>query len=141
MPRPAALGVTVGAAGLAVVVGPLALVLTLIGGITAVLTATSTGGPAGLDPAKIPPLARQLLPRITSLTALHCPELPAAWVVAEVAAESGWNPGAFSRDRNGGTACEVPECSTCCWPAVIGGRQWFGMIAAVSPRLSQSPLS
>ena len=38
-------------------------------------------------------------------------------------------------------ACGVPECSTCRWPAVIGGRQWFGMIAAVSPRLSQSPLS
>ena len=122
MPRPAALGVTVGAAGLAVVVAPLALVLTLIGAITAVLTATSTGGPAGLDPAKIPPLARQLLPRITNLTALHCPELPVAWVVAEIAAESGWNPTAFSRDRNGGTA-GLYQLNQANW-VTAGGHPW-----------------
>jgi hypothetical protein len=123
MPRGAALGVTTAGAAAAVVAAPLVLVLVLIAGITAVLTATTSSGvPGSVDPARIPPLARQLLPRITGLTTLHCPELPPVWVVAEVAAESGWNPRALSRDHNGGAA-GLYQLNQANWTAA-GGHPW-----------------
>ena len=91
----AAAGIGVaGAAGL-LVLAPLVLALALIGAITAANTGSTADGPGGVDPARIPPLARDLLPRITALTAGQCPELPPAWVVAQVAAvnRSGWRRG------------------------------------------------
>lgn len=85
------------------IIVPVLLVVTLLGTIGAVAEAISASSGA-VDPAKIPPLARELLPQITMLTATQCPELPPVWVVAEVQAESSWNPAAFSTDRNGGAA-------------------------------------
>lgn len=64
----------------------------------------TAGAPAGIDAATLPPLARQLLPLITQLTAQQCPELPPVWVLAQVQAESGWDPAATSSDSNGGAA-------------------------------------
>ncbi len=64
----------------------------------------TAGAPAGIDAAMLPPLARQLLPLITQLTAQQCPELPPVWVLAQVQAESGWDPAATSSDSNGGAA-------------------------------------
>jgi hypothetical protein len=48
---------------------------------------------SGVDVAAIPAPARAVLPEITELTATGCPELPPAWVVAQVQAESGWDAG------------------------------------------------
>jgi hypothetical protein len=58
---------------------------------------------SGVDATKLPALARSLLPLITDLTATGCPELPPIWVVAQVQAESGWDPGLRS-DEPGGPA-------------------------------------
>lgn len=44
------------------------------------------------------------LDTITAGTTASCPELPSLWMVAQVEAESGWDPTAFSADRNGGSA-------------------------------------
>jgi len=57
---------------------------------------------SGVDPRKIPRLARQLLPVINDVLDRQCPELPAVWVVAEIQAESSWKPRARSADSNGG---------------------------------------
>lgn len=102
------------------VIGPLLLIGALIGGITAVGGAATTAG--ALDPAKIPPLARELLPRITTITATSCPQLPPLWVVAEIQAESGWNPTAFSADRNGGAA-GLYQLDQANW-TTAGGQPW-----------------
>jgi transglycosylase-like protein with SLT domain len=76
------------------------LVLLIIG------AAEDDSGPGltGVDPAKIPALARQMLPVIDDVVSNQCPELPPVWVVAEVMAESSWNPGAHSNDSNGGAS-------------------------------------
>ena len=110
----------VGAA--AALAAPVAVVLALVGVLTTVVTVGLTDPGPALDPAKIPPLARAQLTRITALTARHCPELPPAWVVAEVTAESGWDPRAFSRDRNGGAA-GLYQLNQANWTAA-GGHPW-----------------
>jgi hypothetical protein len=61
-------------------------------------------GLTGVDPAKIPALAKQMLPVIDDVVSRQCPELPPVWVVAEIMAESGWNPRAHSNDSNGGAS-------------------------------------
>lgn len=114
-------GLIIGTTAAAAVVGPVVLALALIGGLTAVVASTVEATPS-VDPARIPPLARELLPRITDLTARRCPELPPVWVVAEVAAESDWNPHAFSRDRNGGAA-GLYQFDQANWVAA-GGQPW-----------------
>jgi hypothetical protein len=76
----------------------------------------------GVDPSRIPPLARQLLGLIQRQTATECPELPPVWVVAEVMAESSWNPLAWLDDANGGTA-GLYQLSQPNWIAA-GGRAW-----------------
>ena len=53
-----------------------------------------TAPSSGVDPAHLPSLALRSLPLITELTAEQCPELPPVWVVAQVEAESGWDPAA-----------------------------------------------
>lgn len=108
-----------GAAALATLVIPIVLITALLGGLTAVAGATAIGA---VDASKIPPLARELLPDITALTAAACPELPPVWVVAEVAAESSWNPAAFSNDSNGGAA-GLYQLNESNWIAA-GGRPW-----------------
>lgn len=115
-------GVAIGAAAVAAVVGPVVLVLALIGGLTVAVLGAMAGTTPTVDPTRVPPLARELLPRITDLTTRRCPELPPVWVVAEVAAESGWNPGAFSRDRNGGAA-GLYQINQTNW-ITAGGQPW-----------------
>lgn len=81
-----------------------------------------TGTPAlsGVDPRKIPRLARQLLPVINDVLDRQCPELPAVWVVAQIQAESSWKPRARSADSNGG-ATGLYQINDRNW-AVAGGR-------------------
>lgn len=87
-----------GAAVLAIV---LILVLGLAGLTGALVTPRSS---AGIAVDRLPPLAQQLLPEIQRITTQECPELPVAWVLAQVQAESSWNPNAFRGDHNGGSA-------------------------------------
>jgi len=77
---------------------------------------------AGVDPSKVPQLAKAMLPLITEVATQQCPELPPLWVVAEVQAESGWNPRAFSGDRNGGSA-GLYQMNQANWLAA-GGAPW-----------------
>ncbi|MGH3614472.1 MAG: hypothetical protein ACRDRK_18160 [Pseudonocardia sp.] len=85
---------------------PLTLALaTLVGLLLLGAAREEEASPAsGVDPARIPTLARESLPLVEELTAQHCPELPPAWVVAQVEAESGWDPAATSSDAPGGAA-------------------------------------
>lgn len=84
-------------------------------------------GQAGADPASgvnvdaVPGLARESLPLITELVATACPELPPLWVVAQVQAESGWDPELVS-DRPGGAA-GLYQFSQRNW-AAAGGPVW-----------------
>jgi hypothetical protein len=61
-------------------------------------------GLTGVDPGTVPALAKDMLPVIDDVVSHQCPELPPVWVVAEVMAESGWRPHAWSTDSNGGAA-------------------------------------
>lgn len=82
---------------LAAVAVPLALVLFLGAGFTEQDDALATAGVnVGVDAAAVPPLARELLPYLERTLTSSCPDLPALWVVAEVQAESSWNPRAYS---------------------------------------------
>jgi hypothetical protein len=84
-----------------------------------------TGGPAaGVNVSAVPELARSMLPVIDDVLRQQCPELPAVWVVAEVMAESGWNPHAWSSDSNGGAA-GLYQLNQRNWLAA-GGRPWGG---------------
>ncbi len=85
--------------------------------------ADDTASPAaGVDSTKVPQLARAMLPLITDVATQQCPELPPLWVVAEIQAESGWNPGAFSSDANGGAA-GLYQMNQASWVAA-GGEPW-----------------
>ena len=75
---------------------------------------------SGVDATKVSKLARQMLPVINDVLDRQCPELPPVWVVAEVQAESGWNPRAHSADSNGG-ASGLYQMNDRNW-AVAGGR-------------------
>lgn len=80
---------------------------------------------SGVDEAKLPELARRMLPVITDVLAGQCPELPAVWVVAEVMAESSWRPHAWSNDSNGGAA-GLYQINQHNWIAA-GGQAWAGV--------------
>ncbi|OSY38104.1 hypothetical protein C8E95_4722 [Pseudonocardia autotrophica] len=74
--------------------------------------------PSGIDHERVPEAARPHLPLITELTTDGCPELPAAWVVAQVQAESGWNP-----ELRTGSAVGLLQVSERTWTAA-GGAPW-----------------
>jgi hypothetical protein len=76
---------------------------------------------SGVAAAVLPALARQSLPLISDLTAAECPELPPLWVIAQVQAESGWNPGAHS-DQPGGSA-GLLQLGQSAWVSA-GGSPW-----------------
>ncbi|WP_219413309.1 hypothetical protein [Pseudonocardia nigra] len=76
---------------------------------------------SGVDTAELPAPARDSLPLISELTATHCPELPPLWVVAQVQAESGWDPALASR-REGGPA-GLYQFGQRNWVAA-GGQTW-----------------
>ncbi len=105
-----------GAALLALLLAPLLLIGALLDGVAAARTADT------INTAALPPVAARLLGEITTITATDCPELPPVWVLAEVEAESGWNPSAFSRDRNGGAA-GLYQLNQANWRA-SGGAPW-----------------
>ncbi|SMD25537.1 lytic transglycosylase domain-containing protein [Lentzea albidocapillata] len=79
-------------------------------------------GQATFDITKIPPLAREVAPIITSFVATDCPELNPLRVIAEVQAESGWRPTAWSNDSNGGAA-GLLQINQANWKN-LGGQPW-----------------
>ena len=98
--------------------GPL---LTLLGAaLGAVPGGDVTAPSSGVDASRIPTTARQYLPLVTDLTAQQCPELPPLWVVAQVEAESGWDP-AVARDGVAG----LLQFDRFTWMAA-GGAPWSG---------------
>lgn len=73
---------------------------------------------SGIDAARVPEAARPYLDLVTELTSQGCPELPPAWVVAQVQAESGWDP-----ELRTGTAAGLLQVSERTWVAA-GGAPW-----------------
>jgi hypothetical protein len=98
--------------------GPLLAVLGLTLGL--VPGGEVTAPSSGVDAARIPADARRHLPLVTDLTARQCPELPPLWVVAQVEAESGWDPAATG-DGVGG----LLQFDQLTWMAA-GGAPWSG---------------
>jgi hypothetical protein len=76
---------------------------------------------SGVNTDAIPAPALAALPLITELTASHCPELPPAWVVAQVQAESGWDA-ELTSSRAGGPA-GLYQFNARNWEAA-GGQAW-----------------
>lgn len=103
------------ALGLAVLAG-----LVLIGAGPAA-AADPPAATTGVDAAALPALARESLPLITDLTATACPELPPLWVVAQVQAESGWDPGLHADGPDG--AAGLYQFGQRNW-ASAGGAAW-----------------
>ncbi|WP_338316290.1 peptidoglycan DD-metalloendopeptidase family protein, partial [Streptomyces bohaiensis] len=68
--------------------------------------------------AALPDLAHQMHPTLARLTA-DCPGLPAAWLTAQVMAESSWQPTAWTTDSNGGAA-GLLQMSRQVWEAIEG---------------------
>ncbi|GAA5160956.1 hypothetical protein GCM10023321_44470 [Pseudonocardia eucalypti] len=84
-------------------VGVIAVAMVALLGLLVIVAAEDRGAAlTGVDPAKLPELAKQMLPVIDEVVRRDCPELPPVWVVAEIMAESGWNAKARSSDSNGG---------------------------------------
>lgn len=99
-----------------------AALLALLGLLVIGAAEDDAGGPSlsGVDATKIPKLAQRMLPVINDVLDRQCPELPAVWVVAEIQAESSWNPNARSEDSNGG-ATGLYQINARNW-AAAGGR-------------------
>ncbi|MEU0470493.1 hypothetical protein ABZ215_41405 [Amycolatopsis sp. NPDC006131] len=79
---------------------------------------------AGVATAMLPPLAKQMLPFVATVIDERCPELSVLRVLAEVAAESGWRPEAWSEDINGGAA-GLLQMNETNWIS-LGGQVWGG---------------
>lgn len=78
---------------------PLVALLALVGVAASALTcAPVLGGPLSPN-APIPAVARAWV----SITQAACPELPAPFIAAVMAQESGFRPDAYADDKNGGT--------------------------------------
>jgi hypothetical protein len=77
---------------------------------------------AGVAVDRLPPLARSLLSLVTYQIGEKCPELDVVRVLAEVQAESGWNPLAWSEDVNGGAA-GLLQINQANWVG-LGGQPW-----------------
>ncbi|MBN9736136.1 hypothetical protein PP1_013955 [Pseudonocardia sp. P1] len=97
--------------------------LLLLAVVAALLAGTSTVAAAvppapGPDAGAVPGAARPYLGLVTELTAQRCPELPPAWVVAQVQAESGWDPALRT-----GAAAGLLQVSERTWVAA-GGAPW-----------------
>jgi hypothetical protein len=105
--------------------GTLAVALAAVAGLL-LMGAAPAQGPvsdptSGVDAAKVPVPAREVLTLITELTTTQCPELPPLWVVAQVQAESGWDARLTSA-RPGGAA-GLYQFGERSW-AAAGGRPW-----------------
>ncbi|MEQ3554566.1 hypothetical protein WIS52_29205 [Pseudonocardia nematodicida] len=97
---------------------PAVLLLLLAGTGSAVAAPAADPATSGLDTARVPEPARPHLELVAELTARSCPELPAARVVAQVQAESGWDPGLRTGDAAG-----LLQMSERTWVAA-GGAPW-----------------
>ncbi|NAZ85845.1 lytic transglycosylase domain-containing protein [Kineococcus indalonis] len=73
-----------------------------------------------LDVEALPAAARQWIDTLESARASACPELPLTWLAAEVQAESGWDPHAFSSAGAAGLLQAMPAT----WSAAGGGAGW-----------------
>jgi hypothetical protein len=58
--------------------------------------AMSAAAGASTNVAALPPAAAALLPDVQRILATSCPELPVAWLVAQIEVESAWNERAYS---------------------------------------------
>jgi len=84
---------------------------------------TDVPGPAsGVAATVLPQAARESLALITELTARQCPELPPVWLVAQVEAESAWDPEAVTGSGDT-TAAGLLQFGQQTWLAA-GGRPW-----------------
>lgn len=108
------------AAALAALVG-----LLLLGAAPAQPFSPAPGAPqdqsSGVNADQLPAVARDSLPLITELTATTCAELPPLWVVAQVQAESGWDPALRSAEPGG--AAGLYQFAERSWRAA-GGAPW-----------------
>jgi hypothetical protein len=111
----------------AIVRGALLAALSLLAALllgTPPATAAPADDPAvvsGVEVAALPEPARAVLPLITALTATACPELPPAWVVAQVQAESGWDASLTAAGPGGPAG--LYQLSQANWTAA-GGSAW-----------------
>jgi hypothetical protein len=103
------------AAALAAVLGLLLL------GAASGEDAIPSGASSGVETDLLPEAARTALPLVEELTARQCPELPPVWVIAQIEAESGWDPGAAGTAAGG--AAGLLQLSEATWTAA-GGAPW-----------------
>jgi hypothetical protein len=68
----------------------------------------------------LPALAQTMLPMVRAELADTCPELPVVWLVAQVQAESGWDPHAYSTAGAAGLLQMLPGS----WVEAGGGAGW-----------------
>lgn len=109
---------------IAMVVAPLLVVILGAGFASEQPTPTSVD----VDPQALPPLAQDLLPVMRQELAA-CPDLPLVWLVAEIQAESSWDPNAYSPAGAAGLAQFLPGT----WTDAGGGAGWTTKPAATHP--------
>lgn len=73
-----------------------------------------------MDTSHLPDLSRHMTPTIVRTLEEQCPELPLAWVYAQVMAESSWSPSAWCKDSKGGAA-GLYQLSAPVWASVEAG--------------------
>ena len=105
---------------------PVALVVFLGAALSA---DADQAAPATVSTAALPALARDLLPDVEAIRAADCPQLPLVWLLAEVQAESGWDPHAYSSAGAAGLLQMRPAS----WTQATGQNGWD---PAVGPAVS-----
>jgi Transglycosylase SLT domain len=103
--------------GALLAVVPLAAV-TLLG--AAFSTDAEQAAGSTIASSALPPLARRLLPEVESIRVQACPQLPLVWVIAEVQAESAWDPRAYSSAGAAGLLQMTPAA----WLEATGRGGW-----------------
>ena len=73
-----------------------------------------------VDVDRLPTLARDLLPDIEAIRSKDCPQLPLVWLLAEVQAESSWDPRAYSTAGAAGLLQLMPAS----WTQATGQTRW-----------------
>jgi Transglycosylase SLT domain len=96
---------------------PLPLVLFLGAGFQ---SDAETSTSSTVNVAALPPLAREMLRDVEAARAAGCPELPLVWLVAQVQAESSWDPRAYSPAGAAGLLQMLPGS----WVTASGGDGW-----------------
>ncbi len=104
-------------AALAIAAVPTALVV-LVGG--ALSTESEEMAGYTLDVSSLPEAARESLAMLEDARVEHCPELPLVWLVAQIQAESGWDPRAYSSAGAAGLLQLMPGT----WSEAGDGTGW-----------------